>query len=1382
MRLQKLLFLIVISCSTLLSHSQCSDLYFSEYIEGSSSNKAIEIYNPTSSAIDFSNYTIKRFNNGGTSPSGTYSFIGLISSKGVYIIANSSANPAILNKAVTTSALTFYNGDDALILINDITGDTIDAIGEIGVDPGAGWVVGTGATNNFTLVRKISIQEGQKDWTIGATEWDVFPIDVFDSLGAHTVNPCGAQPLAITAIVDNNVSCINGFDGSATGNASGGTSPYTYNWSNGSSNATATGLAAGSYTVIVTDNGGATASDNVTITQPTALNATITSSQNASCNGSADGSIVASAGGGTSPYSYLWSNGDTTSSISSLAAGTYSLTVIDANGCASFNTGSISQPSALSLNLVLTDVSTNGGSDGAASATVSGGTPAYTYLWSTSATSTSISNLTAGAYALTISDANSCDSIVSFSINQPTSISSSITTTDVSCNGGSDGTASVTTSGGTMPYTYNWSNGLVGSTITGLVANSYTVTITDGSGSTATNNAVINEPTALIVTTVVDSNVSVNGGSDGGATASATGGITPYNYLWSNGANTTSITGITAGTYTVTLTDANGCTNSTNVQITEPLALTLSATVTDISCNGGSDGSIQLSVSNGTMPYNFNWITGDTSQNLSGLNTGSYSVTVTDANMATVVGSYNITQPVPVTLSMIVDSNVSCNGIFDGGLTIVAMGGIAPYNYSWSSGNTALTAQSFETSANDTWNFTANPATYNTEGDSVVAGSDDVWAVIREFSGNIDSASNGTHFWGIQDINNSNGGGAFYHTLTFDPINIANETGLTIKFDYYSVGFDGTDEIEYEVAFDNDTTWSPIGTALNKNTQAWTTVEIAVPDSANHVRLRLQADQNGGSDYAAFDNVSLIQSSISITGLAAGNYTVSVTDANGCLSIDSGLVTEPVPLMDSIVVTNATAIGAADGSLDLTVFGGTVPYTYSWSNGVTTEDNNNLIAGTYTVTITDANGCSIQDSETVQDPANITLSVTSADVSCNGNFDGSITVNPSGGIMPYSYNWSPSSITGQGTNTVTNLGAGQYNVTVSDAVGTTVSSMITVLEPTAITTSLFVTNESAQGAGDGAITANVFGGVPPYTYNWSAGASSTPTISNLTAGTYCVTVSDASGCTNVECGTVMAPGAIAQLVITEINYNGPESGTDTSEFIEFVNVGMNTIPLNGYTFTQGVSQSFTVNDSITAGQYYVIAYDSSSFRNRYGFDADAVWTAGGLSNGGEDIIIVDNFGRSIDTVDYDDNAPWPAGFTAGGPDGGGASIELVDSTLNNNDGANWVASPTALTGAVVNGFQVYGTPGRGAILVGIEDNEIEDQIISIYPNPTNGLITLELKGTQINERVKLVSIDGKLLRDELTDKNRTQMDLSSLANGIYFLRIGDSVQKIVLNR
>jgi Lamin Tail Domain/Secretion system C-terminal sorting domain len=182
--------------------AQCTDLFISEYIEGSSSNKAFEIYNPTDNAIDLNDYVVYRNNNGSSTTTDSLFLQGSLPSKGVYTVVNFSANAAMLAVKDTLHTMTFYNGDDALWLKKISTSDTLDIIGEIGVDPGSGWTVGTGATNNFTLVRQLGIQNGQKNWAIGATEWDVFPINMSDSLSMHNMTPCTSLSISENSILE----------------------------------------------------------------------------------------------------------------------------------------------------------------------------------------------------------------------------------------------------------------------------------------------------------------------------------------------------------------------------------------------------------------------------------------------------------------------------------------------------------------------------------------------------------------------------------------------------------------------------------------------------------------------------------------------------------------------------------------------------------------------------------------------------------------------------------------------------------------------------------------------------------------------------------------------------------------------------------------------------------------------------------------------------------------------------------------------------------------------------------------------------------------------------------------------------------------------------
>ncbi|MFB9098324.1 T9SS type A sorting domain-containing protein [Flavobacterium jumunjinense] len=432
--------------------------------------------------------------------------------------------------------------------------------------------------------------------------------------------------LVASAIVDNNASCNGGSNGGATASATGGTAPYTYAWSNGATTASITGIIAGTYTCTITDANGCTDTASITITEPTALVASAIADNNVSCNGGSNGGATASATGGTAPYTYAWSNGATTASITGIVAGTYTCTITDANGCTDMASITITEPTAVVASAITdNNASCNGGSNGEATASATGGTAPYTYAWSNGATTASITGIVAGTYTCTITDANGCTDIASITITEPTAlVASAIVDNNVSCNGGSNGGATASATGGTAPYTYAWSNAATTASITGIVAGTYTCTITDANGCTDIASITITEPTAVVASAIADNNVSCNGGSNGGATASGSGGTAPYTYVWSDGATTASITDVVSGTYTVWVTDNNGCLNTTTVTITEPVAID-----NNITQNAGVLTADQTGATYQWYECPNTLLTGETNQSFTPTAMGDYKVEIT---------------------------------------------------------------------------------------------------------------------------------------------------------------------------------------------------------------------------------------------------------------------------------------------------------------------------------------------------------------------------------------------------------------------------------------------------------------------------------------------------------------------------------------------------------------------------------------------------------------------------------------------------------------------------------------------------------------------------------------------------------------------------------
>ena len=545
-------------------------------------------------------------------------------------------------------------------------------------------------------------------------------------------------PLMGSASVSSMLYCNGDRNGEVSASASGGTSPYTYVWNTGETTATETNLAAGTYTVTITDLHGCTTAEMVNLTEPTALTGSASVSSMLYCNGDTNGEVSASASGGTSPYTYVWNTGETTATETNLAAGTYTVTITDLHGCTTAEMVNLSEPTVLATMIMVdANVSCNGFSNGSLTATGTGATMPYNYLWSNSATTATITGLVAGTYTVTVTDNEGCTSTNSETITEPTSLlATAVVDANVSCNGFSDGSMTVTGTGATMPYNYLWSNSATTATITGLVAGTYTVTVTDNEGCTSTSSETITEPTTLSATAVVDANVSCNGFSDGGATASPTGGTMPYTYQWSNSATTASITGVTAGTYTVTIIDNNGCTASDNLSITEPLSLGVLIDGDQI-CYQENNGELTANPTGGTPSYTYAWSTGGTTATVSSLSAGTYTVTVTDGNGCTMTETSTVVEGNELTVSITEDIDITCNGGSDGKLTALGAGGEiviisgpaalpATYDYMWSTGATtpsieALDAGTYTVTVTDEFGCTASTTGTITEPESLDA-------------------------------------------------------------------------------------------------------------------------------------------------------------------------------------------------------------------------------------------------------------------------------------------------------------------------------------------------------------------------------------------------------------------------------------------------------------------------------------------------------------------------------------------------------------------------------------------------------------------------------------------------------------------------------------
>jgi len=538
-----------------------------------------------------------------------------------------------------------------------------------------------------------------------------------------------------------NVSCYGASDGSIDLTVNGGVSPYIYSWNGGTdSTQDLTNITAGNYAVTVTDQNGCALVDDTTLTEPPPLTTSFTvpsyaGDYNVSCNGASDGSIDLTVNGGTQAYDYNWSpNGNTSQDLDSIPAGQYSVTVTDTNGCAVTRDTTLTEPPPLQISATLSqyaggyNVSCYGASDGSIDITVNGGTTPYSYSWNGGAyNAEDLTNIPAGTYDVVVTDANGCTITLDTVLNEPPPLNSSWTTShytgdwEVSCHDGSDGSIDLTVNGGVTPYTYSWNGGAYNSEdLTNVPAGNYSVTITDTNGCTITIDTTLTEPPPFSTSASLSSfqgnnNISCFGYSDGFIDLDVSGSTPPYSYSWSTGATTQDLFNISAGSYSVTITDTNGCTTIFDTTLTQPdpLGTDIAASSYEngygVSCNSFEDGWIDLTVTGGTSPFTYQWNGGVSSnQDLDSIGAGTYKVQVIDANGCIIEDSVTLTEPPPIAANL-QSENVTCYDGEDGYMSVQPQGGTSPYEIQWSNGETGnaannLPAGEYSTTVSDTNN------------------------------------------------------------------------------------------------------------------------------------------------------------------------------------------------------------------------------------------------------------------------------------------------------------------------------------------------------------------------------------------------------------------------------------------------------------------------------------------------------------------------------------------------------------------------------------------------------------------------------------------------------------------------------------------------------
>lgn len=1176
-----------------------------------------------------------------------------------------------------------------------------------------------------------------------------------------TANSSITQPLAaLTANLDSfsNILCFGGNTGNITIAVAGGTPNYIFELNtvsntpqnNGNGTWTFSNLSAGNHIISIKDSSGCTVADiNRSLSEPNAI-AVTTNGEALVCSGDDNGNITGTISGGVAPYTITLIQNNTPIIVTlnggaydffNLTAGTYNLTVVDSSGCSTTAQESITEPDPIQVNTSGSALLCFGDTNGTITGTITDGTAPYTItLDATSevvnvATSGGVfnfNNLSAGDYSFTVVDNLGCTINPEATITQPDElIPTFISKQDALCNGASDGSITIRVTGGTSPYIFTVNGSPANATQNGneytfenLSANNYTITVTDQNNCASNPIQIqqeITEPDLLTISLTAFQDLSCFNANDGFITVGVNGG-TP-NYIFSltgpstpspvdNGNGTFTFSNLSAGNYTVTVTDPNNCASTpTQIQqtLSQPVQLDVDITKQDISCNGLQDGSITVTNYNLAYTYALFNITAPLSQ-ITGNNgvyqnlpAGNYkleaSVPGNNSAICLFPTEFTINEPTLITLASSQvstfnagtgsDMNISCNGGNDGGISISPTGGTGSYSYAWSTIDgsitngtetnkdiTGLTAgtytvevkdqnncpQSFEftlaeprvlsntaliTENNTCFSGLTGSITSQILNSGSVDGITYIYTIIgtpalpvsypstqttTALSATFNSLPAGSFRVEIVDQNGCSTASSPDVTLTepSDPITIDttisnfngfqiecfgdNNGAITINSISGGTPFGGPSF--YTISWTGPNAFTSTSTSLTNLAPGTYTLNVEDANSCVHTEeYTIEAPQDvlittdstsnticsgasnggilitptGGTGNYTFSwtkNGAPFATTEDLTNIGAGNYEVTLTDNNGCFTTAAYTITElPVLNLTIDTIANVLCFGDNTGSIAISVSGGTGAYRYAWTkDGVAydiTEDLSTLTAGVYEVTVTDAAGCSIIEPITVTQTDEIAVNYTKTDITCSGDNNGTIDLNLSGGMAPYNISWSDF---GTGL-TRTNLAAGSYTITVTDALLCTVSETIEITTESTLNLNTTVTHISCFGANDGSIELNISGEQAPLTVTWQDDASAGVDRYNLTPGTYSATILDGTGCSVNQSFTINEP---ASIVLDAIITNAIDCDNLNSGAIDLQVTG-GTAP-----FTFDWSHGATNEDLISLGanNYTITVTDS----------------------------------------------------------------------------------------------------------------------------------------------------------------------------------------------
>jgi len=1148
-------------------------------------------------------------NNSGNQPGGKGGGIVYIIAPSVTGVGSIVANGQNALNQISTSTggandAPSGGGGGGTVIIKAVMGGTvsISATGGKGGDqgflsgesegPGGGGGGGYVAVSSGTPV--INIQGGDNGITLSSSLTEFLPNGAtIGASGQSASIPAGFItyiPVDVIATATTPVCVGNAINFTATVNFPGG----TYAWSGPGAFAStaqnpviasATLAHNGQFQVIYTSPGGCKDTAYVTVVvHPTPI--ATTTITNPLCNGDCNGSAaITFTTAGTPAYTFLWSNGQTTQTASNLCAGSYTATISDVNNCTASASATITTPTALTATAAVVDPLCNGACNGTITVTAAGGTGTKQYSLNGGAYQASnvFTGICAGNHVVTVKDAGNCTFPLNVSVTQPAVLAVTLVSTVPATCGVNSGSITVSGSGGTTAYSYSIGGaGQASPVFTNLAPGTYTVTITDAHSCTATVSATVTAANSPVATVLSQQNVTCFGGVSGSALIGATGGSTPFNYSL-NGAPavlTNSFSSLTAGNYVVTVTDANSCSSVVNFTITAPAQLTYTSAPSPASCNGVCDGSILITASGGTFPYQFSSNNGTTfsaTNPLPGLCAGAVNVVVQDAHGCLANSLVNITQPAPLTATYALTDPI-CHNSCDGQIAVTASGGTPAYQYSANggplqpsltltglcSGNQQILVQDSHGCQLTATRSLTNPAAM------VVTQTSMIESNCGFNNGSLEVTATGLNPSFLYSIN----GGANQSTGLFENLLAgAYQVIVTDALGCRDSVFFGVNDIEMDgillVQTDVLCYGGGDGTieVINVNGQAPITYEL---------------DNSGTTQLGGF-----------FPSIPEGSHIVTIYDAGFCIYTIPFDMLQPDEIAFSNNVTDNLCNAGTTGSIDFTgVTGGIGSYQYSIDNGNNFQPGasfTGLPAGTYDVMVMDDNSCMVPGVVTIDEATPVQFQQTVFNLTCNANNTGFIQIVGSGGNGGYTFSID------NGTTFFPNgdfsgLAAGSYQTVVLDVNLCEATGIITVTEPPVLTATYAATPALCTSSCDGELAITATGGTGAYQYSTDDGVTYgiSPVITLLCSGAYDVLVRDSNLCSVSSVQTITAPDPVTLTSVVQ-----PSTCSQSNGEIQVTAAG----GAGGYTYSNDAGANFGATDTFTglpAGDYNLVVQDANA--------------------------------------------------------------------------------------------------------------------------------------------------------------------------------------------